>query len=425
MAIFRRGKWWWTDFSVNGARYRQPLRTKDWREALNREKELIADASTGKLAPTSQQFARLAFSEAADRYLESRRLELSERSLKKERQLLAEPCRVFASTPLTRVNSESLLSYREARAQKGAGPAYINMEMGAIRRILKRAKRWHVVASDLRPLKERRQVGRALTHEEKVRLLKMAESKPEWQNARLAQILALNTTMRGCEIKGLRWRDVDLIDRILTVGRATTKTDAGERVIPLNANAVAAIVELYRRAQTFGGTQPEHYLFPACENGRIDPARPQTTWRTAWRRLTRAILCPACGKLQNPGKTCQNEKCKADIHEVESPTAGLRFHDLRHHAITELAESQASDQTVMAIAGHVSPKMLAHYSHVRMDAKRKALDALSGGGSGGGYGTNNDTKALPAAAAHPQVIEINGRPVGTRTPDLYRVKVAL
>ncbi len=39
--------------------------------------------------------------------------------------------------------------------------------------------------------------------------------------------------------------------------------------------------------------------------------------------------------------------------------AGLRLHDLRHHAITELAESQASDSTVMAIAGHVSPKMLA------------------------------------------------------------------
>jgi integrase len=58
-----------------------------------------------------------------------------------------------------------------------------------------------------------------------VLLLKIAESKPEWQNARLAQILALNTTMRGCEIKGLRWRDVDLIDRTLTVVRVTTKTD--------------------------------------------------------------------------------------------------------------------------------------------------------------------------------------------------------
>jgi len=76
MAVFRRNKTWWSDFSVNGQRYRQSLRTRDWREAQAREKELITQASQGKLTPTSQQFARLAFSEAADRYLDSRRLEL-------------------------------------------------------------------------------------------------------------------------------------------------------------------------------------------------------------------------------------------------------------------------------------------------------------------------------------------------------------
>ena len=32
--------------------------------------------------------------------------------------------------------------------------------------------------------------------------------------------------------------------------------------------------------------------------------------------------------------------------------------------------------------GHVSQRMLEHYSHVRMDAKRKALDALSRGADG-------------------------------------------
>jgi integrase len=69
--------------------------------------------------------------------------------------------------------------------------------------------------------------------------------------------------------------------------------------------------------------------------------------------------------------------------------AGFRFHDLRHHAVTELAESQASDQTIMAIAGHVSPRMLAHYSHVRMEAKRKALDVLAS--TTKGYDTNSDT----------------------------------
>jgi integrase len=60
---------------------------------------------------------------------------------------------------------------------------------------------------------------------------------------------------------------------------------------------------------------------------------------------------------------------------VRSPLHGLRFHDPRHHAITELAESQASERTIMAIAGHVSTRMLEHYSHIRMDAKRKAQSA--------------------------------------------------
>ena len=425
MALYKRAETWWTDFSVNGARYRMSLDTTDWREAQSKQKELIAQASLGKLTSSSQQFSRLAFALAADRYLESRKLELANRSHKKEAQLLVHPLRHFEGTSLHKIMAEDLQAYREKRAQHGAGPAYINMEMGAIRRILKRAKRWHLVGEDIRPLREPRQVGRALTHEEKVWLLKVAKCKPEWQNARLAQTLALNTTMRGCELKGLRWRDVDLLDCTLSVMRVTTKTDAGERKIPLNANAMGAMLELYRRAEALGGAEPDQHIFPACENGRIDPKRPQTTWRTAWRRLTRAILCPACRELQNPGETCRNEGCKADIRKVKSPIAGLRFHDLRHHAITELAESQASDQTVMAIAGHVSPKMLAHYSHVRMDAKRKALDALAGRGSGDSYDTKQDTNASPAATPNPQVIEINGRPVGTRTPDLYRVKVAL
>ena len=93
--------------------------------------------------------------------------------------------------------------------------------------------------------------------------------------------------------------------------------------------------------------------------------------------------------------------------------AGLRFHDLRHHAITELAESQASDSTVMAIAGHVSPKMLAHYSHVRLQAKRTALDALStkradkanSESEARGYDTNRDTKRVTAGTVPPQVLE--------------------
>ena len=54
----------------------------------------------------------------------------------------------------------------------------------------------------------------------------------------------------------------------------------------------------------------------------------------------------------------------------------LRFHDLRHTAITELAEMGVADHVLESITGHLSRRMLEHYSHIRIDAKRQALDAL-------------------------------------------------
>jgi integrase len=111
-----------------------------------------------------------------------------------------------------------------------------------------------------------------------------------------------------------------------------------------------------RWAARFPEAKPEDYVFPACENARIDCAKPDATkvdasrpikaWRTAWRRALR------------------------------DTSLSIRFHDLRHTCITKLSEGQASEQTLMAIAGHVSRKMLEHYSHIRMAAKRTALDAI-------------------------------------------------
>jgi integrase len=66
----------------------------------------------------------------------------------------------------------------------------------------------------------------------------------------------------------------------------------------------------------------------------------------------------------------------------------LRFHDLRHQAITEMAEAGASDATLMGVAGHRSRRMLEHYSHVRMAAKRKALEKLESGLMGGSSATS-------------------------------------
>jgi hypothetical protein len=44
-----------------------------------------------------------------------------------------------------------------------------------------------------------------------------------------------------------------------------------------------------------------------------------------------------------------------------------------------LAAAGVSDAALMSIAGHISRKMMEHYSHVRMAAKREAIATLGGG----------------------------------------------
>jgi integrase len=138
-----------------------------------------------------------------------------------------------------------------------------------------------------------------LSFEEKTRSLKMATAKPEWETARLAAILALNTTMRGCELKGLRWRDADFLERTLTIRRS--KTAAGERVIPLNSEAWATILQLRDKSRRLFGDKlgADWHLFPHAEGySKPDPTRPMSGWRTAWRNLTRA--CPVSGLQRAP-----------------------------------------------------------------------------------------------------------------------------
>ena len=414
MALYKRGKTWWTDFSVNGQRYRQSLGTKDWRAAQARKKQLISQASDGKLAPSNQKFARLAFGEAANRYLDGRRLELAPASLTKERQLLVRLRQFFQATPLKNIAAEHVREYREWRSKQGVGPAIINMEVGCVRRILKRAKRWHLIVEDLEPLKEPRSIGRALALDVKLRLLKTASQKPEWETAYWAAMLALNTTMRTAELRALRWADVDLINRHATLNKS--KTPAGERVIPLNQDAFETLIKLWKRAETFGPVEPSHFVFGALHpRGRFkgkhlvemrvkvyDPTRPIGSWRTAWRTLTKRAGLP-----------------------------GLRFHDTRHQAVTEMLEGGVPEEVAMEIAGHVDRRMLKRYSHVRLEAKRKAVEVLSRRpsrpapdvGKEGGYDTKNVTNPPSEGMPSPEVIETNGRPERARTADLYRVKV--
>jgi integrase len=219
-------------------------------------------------------------------------------------------------------------------------------------------------------------VGRVLTTTEKELLFQVAGSQESWTVAHCAAVLAVSTTCRGVELKHLRWQDIDLLERQMVVRRS--KTEAGHRIIPLNTDAMAALSRLRKRSEAHNAAEPEHPVFPACKNERIDPSKRQKTWRTAWRSLTKATAKKAGEEAEKVaaenGADVQTAREKA-----AAIFAGLRFHDLRHQAITELAERGASDATLMALSGHMSRAMTEHYSHARMAAKRSAVEALTTG----------------------------------------------
>jgi integrase len=320
--------------------------------------------------------------------------------LKKERQFLRPVVKALGEFTLQQLTADVILEYRANRKARGLSNVTINIEMGALRRILKRGKLWQRMGDDVKPLKEQpSDVGRAMSPEQKQKLMEVASTNLFWEAAYCAAMLALNTTMRACEIRHLKWCDVDLLEKVITIRRSKTK--AGERPIPLNSGAMLAFQRLRERALKLESNSPEHYVFPTIEPGHFDRLKPMVSWRGAWRKLTkaaqtlmlleRALGRPAC--FETPEERANLERMKKEMRikeisnwlqsktpdlaaELKKGLASLRFHDLRHHAITELAERGEADLTIMSIAGHISRRMLEHYSHIRMDAKRRALESL-------------------------------------------------
>jgi integrase len=351
VSIYKRGKTYHTDVTVNGIRFRESLETTNWQEAQRKQKELIARASEGKAAPPAAKgsFATLPLNDGLDQIVVERTGRVSERTTRIDKERSKVLKRIIGETPIRKIDPEIIRTYQNARVSEGVKGRTINLEVNLLRIVLKRAKRWSVMADEVRNMPESRDViGRVLTLEEKQKLISVASSKSSWMVAYCAAVIAVSSTCRKVELMNLQWLDVDLFARTFQIRRS--KTAAGHRLIPMNADSLEAFVRLRQRAEKYNGGAAEHFVFPACERQDIDFTKPQKSLRNSWRNLT-----------------------------VSAGLKGFRFHDLRHQAITELAESGAADATMMALAGHVSKRMLDHYSHVRMAAKRSAVDSLGGG----------------------------------------------
>ncbi len=289
-------------------------------------------------------------------WLETNKAHWSESNARIERYNVDHLLPSFGRLLLSDTSPDDISRYQAARRKEEASPRTINMEIGTLRAILRKARLWANIQPDIRMLRVRDEVGRALSDDEQHRLLTACRASRS-RSLYPAVLLSLHTGLRNQELRLLRWRQIDLIDRKLIVGKSKTAGGHG-RQIPLSATASQSLLDW---RSNFPDAIPAHYVFPSerygldgengYNNGTVVPysVRPDVaigSWKVAWTaaRVKAGVAC--------------------------------RWHDLRHTFVSKMAEGQASDATIMALAGHLSRKMLERYSHVRNEAKRIAISAL-------------------------------------------------
>src|SRR5205807_5297645 len=140
-------------------------------------------------APFSRQFSKLPFKEAAEQHLSERITHLAPRSIQTERERSKPLFSEFGSVKLCHITAEMIRTYVAGRKADAVANKTVNLELGVLRGVLKRAKLWHRFSDEIKPLPVHTQIGRAMTLDQKLQLLRTAAKRPEWENARLAMVL--------------------------------------------------------------------------------------------------------------------------------------------------------------------------------------------------------------------------------------------
>lgn len=272
---------------------------------------------------------RATVGELIDRYL--REVTPKKKSARREKQRLNALKTHFGAFSLASLRATHISDYRDARLNAGLAGATVVKELASLSHLFEvAAKDWGFpILANPAKLVRRPQVARGRDR----RLMAGEETKlfTACNNSRapmLASVVrfAIETGMRMGEILSLEWRNVDMAQRVATL--PDTKTGEA-RQVPLSTAAMGAISPL-----------PRYF-----KDGRVF-----WTWKradsleNAWRRAVKS----------------------AGIID-------LRFHDLRHEAVSRLFELGLNPMEVASISGHKTLQMLKRYTHLKATELAKKL----------------------------------------------------
>lgn len=169
---------------------------------------------------------------------------------------------------------------------------------------------------------------RVLSREEETRLLLACTGRRA--HLRPLLIAALDTAMRRGELIQLKWSDVDLENRTISVRAMTTKTSRS-RTVPISSRLLGELKTLFEKAKPDSDS-----VFGISDNVKNG-------------------FAAAC---------------------AEAGIEDFRLHDCRHTAITRMIQAGMAPMQVMKISGHTQMSTFARYVNADGDAVRRAAAAI-------------------------------------------------
>ena len=189
----------------------------------------------------------------------------------------------------------------------------------------------------------------------------------------LGIVIGLTTGMRIGEIVGLRFSDVDLGSKTISVNRTIQRIFIGDSGLRSGLSGLEVISQSADRRTAVVVNPPK-----TSSSRRMCPlAALPLKWLRAYRKTSTPNRYIVGMKSKPIEPRCYREYYYRKLEELGLPR--LNPHCMRHTFATQMLHSGADPATIASILGHSSPAItLEIYSHTDEDEKRKQVNAVFG-----------------------------------------------